>query len=165
MRTVEPSDRRAAKANATFSSALAVRRITPARGGAIGAAADDTSGDPTEPYLTSLAKLFPAEALSALLLVLAIDEKYAALRYGMIAVVTLASGVLRYLSSRDPVTDKPDILAVFVSVVSFLIYAAALLAFGVLFNTDEATTRIVTTVVAILWMGILTAVVRKAPAR
>jgi len=159
-----PSHRLAAESKAPFSSALAVRRSDDLSAGAIGAAA---SGDPlrdqAEPYLTSLAKLFPAEALSALLLVLAIDERYAALRFGLIAVITLASGFLRYFSSRDPVTNKPDILAVFVSVVSFLIYAAALLAFGVLFHTDEATTRIVATVVAILWMAILTSAVRRAP--
>ena len=37
------------------------------------AAAAAGAADPTEPYLTSLAKLFPAEALSALLLVLSIE--------------------------------------------------------------------------------------------
>lgn len=154
------SARWAAEGKAGFASALAVRRGGNRGAGAIGA---NVAGDPTEPYLTSLAKLFPAEALSALLLVLAIDKKYAALRFGLIVVITLASALLRYFSSRDPVTNKPDILAVVVAVVSFLIYAAALLAFGVLFETDEPTTRIVATVAAILWMAILTVVVRKAP--
>lgn len=160
-----------ATASSAFASALAVRRNTGRAGGAIGAAAagEDPApvpppGSATEPYLTSLAKLFPAEALSALLLVLAIDEQFEVVRYVLISIIALVSGGLRYLSSRDPDTGRPDILAVFVSVVSFLIYATAMLAFGVLFHTNEATTRIVATVAAILWMAMLTAIVRKAPA-
>lgn len=154
----------------SFANALAVRR--PPRGGderlVTAVAADGPAPPPTpntEPYLTSLAKLFPAEALSALLLVLAIDQdRFAVQRNVLIGIIALASAVLRYLSSRDPDTGKPDKLAVFVSVISFLIYAAALNAFGPLFGTDEPTTRIIATVAAILWMAILTQVVRKAPA-
>jgi len=66
---------------------------------------------------------------------------------------------IRYLATRNPETRKPDVPAIFVSLVSFLIYAAALLAFDVLFNTDESTTHLIATVVVFLWMGILTAFV------
>jgi hypothetical protein len=123
-----------------------------------------TGPDPTEPYLTSLAKLFPAESLSALLLVLAIEQRFVELRYALIGLIIAASIAIRYFTTRNPDTGKADILAIAVSVVSFLIYSTAMMAFGVLFNTNEATTRIVATVVAVLWMGILAAVVRKTPA-
>lgn len=132
--------------------------------GAPGAPASPAGAEPTEPYLTSLAKLFPAEALSALLLVMSIDEKYVMVRAVMIALVTLSSGVLRYFATRNPISGKPDWLAILVSVVSFLIYAAALLAFGPLFGTDNQTTRLIATVAAVLWMAVLTNVVRQAPA-
>jgi hypothetical protein len=121
----------------------------------------DPPADAAEPYLTSLAKLFPAEAMSALLLVQAIDEQYETARLVLIGLIALASAALRYAATRDPQTGKPDILAIIVSVVSFFIYAAAMLAFGELFETNEPTTRIIATVAAILWMAILTAFVRR----
>lgn len=120
---------------------------------------DNDVAEQTEPYLTSLAKLFPAEALSALLLVLAIAPQFEVVRHVMIGLIALALVVLRYFATRG-VDGRPDILAIFVSLISFLIYAAAMLAFGVLFKTNAETTRIIATVAAILWMAILTNVVR-----
>lgn len=150
-----------------FTSALAVKR--PAAASSSGSSISIPSSgvntpEPTEPYLTSLAKLFPAESLSALLLVLAIDKKFADVRYALIGLIVVASVVLRYFATRNTATGKPDIFAIAISVISFLIYATAMLAFGELFNTDEPTTRIIATVVAVMWMGILTAVVRKTSA-
>ena len=168
----------------SLSSALAIRRPVKSRGvqgpqipraGASISPADSslqprgpgfspTGTDPTEPYLTSLAKLFPAESLSALLLVLTIEPRFADLRFALMGLIIAASITIRYFTTRNPDTGRADILAIAVSVVSFLIYATAMMAFGVLFNTNEATTRIVATVAAVLWMGILAAVVRKTPA-
>lgn len=148
-----------------LAGALIIRRGEAMKDRAMpGAPASPAGSEPTEPYLTSLAKLFPAEALSALLLVMSIDEKYVMVRAVMIALVTLASGVLRYFATRNPTSGKPDWLAILVSVVSFLIYAAALLAFGPLFGTNDQTTRLIATVAAVLWMSALTNVVRQAPA-
>lgn len=151
-----------------FASALAIRKVGPVAGKVAGTRSAVPGvaavSQPTEPYLTSLAKLFPAEALSALLLVLSIDPQFTQVRNVLIALIVVASGVLRYFTTRDPDTGKPDLLAIVVSVVSFLIFSAAMLAFGVLFNTNEATTRIIATIVAILWMAILTVVIRRAPA-
>jgi len=154
----------------TFASALAIRRSPVQEGvGDIGMAAagtpDVSTTDPAESYLTSLAKLFPAEALTALPLALSMDEgKYPMQRAGLVTLIALASAGLRYLTSRDSQTGNPDILAVFVSFVSFLIYATAMLAFGPILGLDGPTTRIAAMVTAILWMGILTGFVRKTAA-
>jgi hypothetical protein len=115
--------------------------------------------DPAEPYLASLAKLFPAEALSALLLVLAIKEDYRALRMGLVALIALTSVILRCAATWDPVKRRPDALAVLASLVAFLIYAAAMLVFGP-FIYDAATTRLVATVFAVLLLALLTGLVR-----
>ena len=148
-----------------FAGSLSVRRSSAAGSGGggiqsahVGANASDAPTD-IEPYMSSLAKLFPVESVTTLLLVLSIDEQQTALRLGLITVIAFFSGLLRYYATRDPNTGKADLPVVGVAIMSFLIYAVAMLAFGG-FIVNPETTRLTATIVAILWMAIVPEIIR-----
>lgn len=80
-------------------------------------------------WSTRIAKLVPAEALglygSAVALVPATPHRIAAL-WVIVVVCAGLAGIVRYRATRDPLTGKPQVAAIAIALISFLIWLVAL---------------------------------------
>ena len=79
---------------------------------------------------TRIAKLIPAEALglygSAVALVPATAASRGAILWVIVAICCLLTIIIRYRATRDATTREPQILAIGIAVVSFVIWLTAL---------------------------------------
>jgi hypothetical protein len=105
-------------------------------------------------YPEHLTKLFPAEAAVAYPLVIGAAGDDAPLRIGLIAMIALAVIGFRYLTTQPKGGGRPDWLAIFIAVTSFLLWAAALGGFGDILPTRERSTMLVTSFI-VLWLGLV----------
>jgi hypothetical protein len=107
---------------------------------------------PEPPAYEKLIKLFPAEGVALYPLASGIaggDGTLLIVLVGIIAAVVLA---LRALGTKPPQGGRPDWIAVFVSVASFLLYAASLGAFGY-FQGDQQKHTLVVSFATIIWLA------------
>lgn len=83
----------------------------------------------SDEWSTRIAKLVPAEALglygSAVALVPETPYRMAAL-WVIVLVCGGLAGIVRYRATRDPLTGKPQVAAIGIALVSFLIWLVAL---------------------------------------
>jgi hypothetical protein len=83
----------------------------------------------SDEWSTRIAKLVPAEALglygSAVALVPETPYRMAAL-WVIVLVCGGLTGIVRYRATRDPLTGKPQVAAIGIALVSFLIWLVAL---------------------------------------
>lgn len=90
---------------------------------------EGVAGSAGDEWSTRIAKLIPAEALglygSAVALVPDTPYRTAAL-WVIVAVCVALTAIVRYRATRDPLTGKPQITAIGIALVSFLIWLAAL---------------------------------------
>lgn len=105
-------------------------RIVPAgQYHATAAAADDVAAPAGDEWSTRIVKLIPAEALglygSAVALVPVTPYRIGAL-WVIVAVCAGLAAALRYRATRDPQTGRPQVAAIAIALVSFLIWLAAL---------------------------------------
>lgn len=114
-----------------------------------------------EPYYTSLVKLFPVEAVTLYPLAIGIAAGHAVLRLILIAVIILFIMALRWFATQDEEGGGADILAIVVSVVSFVLYAAALGGFGYLPGGPEQTGQFFA-FITIMWVALIPFTVRRA---
>jgi len=115
-----------------------------------------------EPYYTSLVKLFPVEAVTLYPLATGIAAGNATIRLILIAVIILFIVALRWFGTQDEHGGSADILAIAVSVVSFVLYAAALGGFGYLPGGSEQTSQFFA-FIAIMWVTLIPFALRRAP--
>ena len=116
---------------------------------------------PPEPYYTSLVKLFPVEAVTLYPLALGIAAGDIVIRLTLIAVIALFVVVLRWFGTQEESGGDADVLAIGVSVASFLLYAASLGGFGYLPGGPEQT-RQVLAFITIMWVALVPFVLRHA---
>ncbi len=90
---------------------------------------EGVAGQAGDGWSTRIAKLIPAEALglygSAVALVPDTPYRTAAL-WTIVTVCGLLAAVVRHRATRDPMTGRPQIAAIGIALVSFLIWLAAL---------------------------------------
>lgn len=113
-----------------------------------------------EPYYTSLVKLFPVEAVTLYPLAIGIAGSDVALRLILIAVIVLFVIALRWFGTQEESGGGADRLAIIVSVVSFLLYAAALGGFGYLPGGPEQTRQLLA-FLTIMWVALVPSVLRR----
>ncbi|MGK6324698.1 hypothetical protein ACMGDM_16665 [Sphingomonas sp. DT-51] len=114
-----------------------------------------------EPYYTSLVKLFPVEAVTLYPLAIGIAGSDVALRLILIAVIALFVIALRWFGTQEESGGGADRLAIIVSVMSFLLYAAALGGFGHLPGGPEQTRQLLA-FLTIMWVALVPSVLRRA---
>ncbi|TCP34750.1 hypothetical protein [Sphingomonas sp. BK235] len=114
----------------------------------------------TEPYYTSLAKLFPVEAVALYPLADGIAGSDRAVRLILIAVIGLFVVALRWFGTQDA-GGRADVAAIAVSLLSFLLYAAALGGFGYLPGGAEQTRQLLA-FVTIIWVALVPLALRRA---
>ncbi|HEV7658479.1 MAG TPA: hypothetical protein VGO55_01410 [Allosphingosinicella sp.] len=110
----------------------------------------------------NLAKLFPAEAAAAYPLAIGAASDSFALRIVLIAVIALSVILYRYFATQPKGGGRPDFQAIFISLVSFLLWATSLGGFGVLLETRERTTMLAS-FASILWLGFVAALPSQEP--
>jgi len=81
-------------------------------------------------YPEALVKLFPVEGVTLLPMVSGITAGNRWITAALVAAIVLLMVLLRAAATRPKGGGKPDWTAVFVSVISFLLYASALQVFG-----------------------------------
>lgn len=109
---------------------------------------------PEPPAYEKLIKLFPAEGVALYPLASGIaggDRTLLIVLVGVIAAVVLG---LRALGTKPLEGGAPDWIAVFVSVVSFLLYAGSLGAFGY-FQGDQQKHTLVVSFATIVWLAFI----------
>jgi len=109
-----------------------------------------------EPYYASLVKLFPVKAVTLYPLAIGIAAGDAVIRLVLIAVIALFVVVLRWFGTQEESGGDADLLAIGISVASFLLYAASLGGFGQLPGGPEQT-RQVLAFVTIMWVALVLA--------
>ncbi|MGN7161179.1 hypothetical protein [Sphingomonas sp. SAFR-052] len=114
-----------------------------------------------EPYYASLVKLFPVEAVTLYPLATGIAAGDTAIRLILIAVITLFIVALRWFGTQDAGGGDADMPAIAVSVVSFLLYAAALGGFGYLPGGVEQTSQFFA-FITIMWVALIPFALRRA---
>lgn len=114
-----------------------------------------------EPYYASLVKLFPVEAVTLYPLATGIAAGDTAIRLILIAVITLFIIALRWFGTQDAGGGDADMPAIAVSVVSFLLYAAALGGFGYLPRGAEQTSQFFA-FITIMWVALIPFALRRA---
>lgn len=105
-----------------------------------------------EPYYTSLAKLFPVEAVALYPLATGIAGEDRSVRLILIAVIGVFVVALRWFGTQDS-GGQPDVSAIAVALASFLLYAAALGGFGYLPGGAEQTRQLLA-FVTIIWVAL-----------
>jgi hypothetical protein len=92
--------------------------------------AEENPPEQGDEWGTRIAKLIPAEALglygSAVALVPATAASRGAILWMIVAVCCLLTVIIRYRATRDATTREPQMMAVGIAVVSFIIWLAAL---------------------------------------
>lgn len=115
--------------------------------------ADAVAQDAGDTYLSSLAKLFPVEAVTLYPLAIGIAGADEALRLGLIAAVAVFVVLLRTFATMDQ-AGRPDVPAIAVATISFLLYVASLGGFGWLAGGEQQTTQ-VASFVTIMWVALV----------
>ncbi|MBW6527093.1 hypothetical protein KZ813_09610 [Sphingomonas sp. RHCKR7] len=115
---------------------------------------------PAEPYYTSLAKLFPVEAVALYPLAQTIAGEDRSLRLILIAVIGLFVVALRWLGTQDS-GGQPDPSAIAVALASFLLYAASLGGFGYLPGGAEQTRQLLA-FATMIWVALAPLLLRRA---
>jgi len=129
---------------------------TRARDGAGPAAA----GTQPTPYYESLIKLFPVEAVTLYPMALGVAGEDQGMRMTLIVIIALVVVGLRYFGTKPPEGGRPDWMAIIVALVSFLLYAAALGGFGVLFKTPEQTATLLS-FLTVIWVAFVPYLLRQ----
>jgi hypothetical protein len=124
------------------------------------ALAPSPAAAPIEPYYTSLAKLFPVEAVALYPLATGIAGEDRSVRLILIAVIGVFVVALRWLGTQDS-GGQPDPAAIAVALASFLLYAAALGGFGYLPGGAEQTRQLLA-FVTIIWVALAPLWLRRA---
>lgn len=124
------------------------------------ALAPATAVPPIEPYYTSLAKLFPVEAVALYPLATSIAGEDRSVRLILIAVIGAFVVALRWFGTQDS-GGQPDASAIAVALASFLLYAAALGGFGYLPGGAEQTRQLLA-FVTIIWVALAPLWLRRA---
>lgn len=114
-----------------------------------------------EPYYTSLVKLFPVEAVTLYPLAIGIAGADTIIRLLLIGVITLFVVALRWFGTQEESGGEADRLAITVSVVSFLLYAASLGGFGYLPGGPEQTRQLLA-FLTIMWVALVPFALRRA---
>ncbi|MBY9064824.1 hypothetical protein K7957_17945 [Sphingomonas yunnanensis] len=115
---------------------------------------------PVEPYYTSLAKLFPVEAVALYPLATGIAGDDRSVRLILIAVIGVFVVALRWFGTQDS-GGEPDASAIAVALASFLLYAASLGGFGYLPGGAEQTRQSLA-FVTIIWVALAPLWLRRA---
>jgi hypothetical protein len=105
-------------------------------------------------YPQNLAKLFPAEGATAFPLFMAVAEDQRWLRVLFTLLIAVFVILYRYLGTQRTGGGRPDRAAIFVSTVSFLLFAASLGGFGVVIENAERTAML-GSALSLLWLGIV----------
>lgn len=116
---------------------------------------------PPEPYYASLVKLFPVEAVTLYPLATGIAAGDVIVRLVLISIIALFVVVLRWFGTQEEGGGDADVLAIGVSVASFLLYAASLGGFGYLPGGPEQT-RQVLAFITVMWVALVPFVLRRA---
>jgi len=114
-----------------------------------------------EPYYASLVKLFPVEAVTLYPLAIGIAAGDVVVRLVLISIIALFVVVLRWFGTQEEGGGDADVLAIGVSVASFLLYAASLGGFGYLPGGPEQT-RQVLAFITVMWVALVPFVLRRA---
>jgi hypothetical protein len=118
--------------------------------------------EPNEPYYQSLVKLFPVEAVTLYPMAVGIaGEDRGALRI-LVGVIALVVVGLRFFGTKPATGGQPDWAAVGVALCSFLLYAAALGAFGVIYKDAEKTAMLLS-FLTVIWVAFVPYILRKRP--
>jgi hypothetical protein len=112
-----------------------------------------------EPYYTSLAKLFPVEAVALYPLAAGIAGEDRSVRLILIAVIGMFVVALRWFGTQDN-GGQPDPLAIAVALASFLLYAASLGGFGYLPGGPEQTRQLLA-FITIIWVALAPLALRR----
>jgi hypothetical protein len=108
-------------------------------------------------------KLFPVEGVILAPLIPAIAEDDRVLTYLLTAVVVALIILLRSAATRPKQGGRPDWIAVGVSVVSFMLYAAALKIFGLILQPQQKHVLLMS-FLTIAWVAAVPTIPQRAPA-
>jgi hypothetical protein len=111
-------------------------------------------------YIDGLVKLFPVEGVTLLPMVPVIAKGSWPWTLGLVVAIVGIIVLLRWSTARTS-DGKPDTVAIGVAVISFLLYAATLQTFGLVFKDDPARHTNLMSFVTIIWV----AAVPKLPRR
>ena len=114
-----------------------------------------------EPYYASLVKLFPVEAVTLYPLAIGIAAGDVAIRLILIAIIAVFVIALRWFGTQEEGGGDADVLAIGISVVSFLLYAASLGGFGYLPGGPEQTRQLLA-FVTVMWVALVPFVLRRS---
>lgn len=150
---------------ALLQGALRLNRPAAAPAGPAGpqpsfAPAGGGGDDGPEPYYRSLVKLFPVEAVTLYPMAIGIAGGDRSILLTLIAVIALVVVGLRYFGTRPVEGGAPDWAAIGVALVSFLLYAAALGGFGIIFRTEAQTTMLLS-FITVIWVAFLPYILRR----
>jgi hypothetical protein len=154
----------ALRVNAPPTAAAAVAgepeaSFAPPGGGGDGG--DGGDGAP-EPYYQSLVKLFPVEAVTLYPMAVGVAGDDRSALYVLIGVIALVVVGLRYFGTKPAEGGPPEWAAIGVSLVSFLLYAAALGGFGVIYGT-EGQTAMLLSFITVIWVAFVPRILRVQP--
>ncbi|MEA1014595.1 hypothetical protein [Sphingosinicella sp. LY1275] len=118
------------------------------------------AGTQPTPYYESLIKLFPVEAVTLYPMALGVAGDDEGTRTTLIAIIALVVVGLRYFGTKPIEGGRPDWMAIIVALVSFLLYAAALGGFGVLFQTPQQTATLLS-FLTVIWVAFVPYLLRQ----
>lgn len=115
----------------------------------------------TEPYYTSLVKLFPVEAVTLYPLATGIAADDTRIRLALIGVIVVFVVVLRWFATQEAGGGAADVPAIVVAVLAFLLHVASLGGFGHLPGGPEQTRQLLA-FVTVMFVALTPFVLRRA---
>lgn len=122
---------------------------------------EDKKETGSEPYYQSLVKLFPVEAVALYPLAVGIAGDDAGVLRILVAVIALVVVGLRYFATKPAAGGPTEWPAIIVALLSFLLYAASLGAFGILYRSEERTAMLLS-FVTIIWIAFVPYILRRS---